>query len=306
MKIIIESVAAGLLFLIPLSFSNDAYAEERDVDRIVMFSAHVPDQITIINGEGESLWTIGRENGVEHPQDAAVLDDGVVFFSVTRGAKAVRITDKKELWSYVVPDGTQNPVAQPLDDGFFLVGNEGPCRLLEINAEGRVRREVKVDDCPFKGNHGQFRFCRKTPEGTYLFPMINAGLLREYDSDGKMSRDFSFKGSPVCALRLANGITLTGDGSSVKEIDENDNVVWAFDCVADGGEKPGVVTAVSRMKNGNTLLGYYQNEPDAADIIEVTRDKKIVWRLVLRDVSFIAAVQALDKDWKPSPEVLAR
>ncbi|MBQ9812950.1 MAG: hypothetical protein IJM54_06515 [Thermoguttaceae bacterium] len=306
MKRFLTSLVMAFLAFVSFASGFSVRAEENANERVVMFSAHAPDQITIVDGSGKVLWTIGRENGVEHPQDAAVLEDGNVFFSVMYGARMVRVSDKKELWNYSVPEGTQNPVAQPLDDGYFLVGNEGPCRLLEINAEGKVRREIKVDDCPFKGNHGQFRFCRKTREGTYLFPMFNAGLLREYDAEGKMLRDFSFKGGPVCALRLENGITLTGDGSAVKEIDENDEVVWSFDCVADGGQKPGVITAVSRMKNGSTLLGYYQNDPDAADIIEVTRDKKIVWSLTMKDVSFIAAVQALDKDWKPSPDVLVR
>ena len=171
---------------------------------------------------------------------------------------------------------------------------------------GTKGKEVKVDDCPFKGTHGQFRFCRKTPEGTYLFPMVNAGLLREYDASGKQLRQFPVKGMPVCALRLDGGITLTGDGAAVKEFNVNDETVWSFDCVADGGFKPGIVTAVSRLKNGNTLIGYYQNDPETPDVIEISRDKKVVWSLTLKDVNYVAAVQALDSEWKPSQDVLAR
>ena len=279
---------------------------EAPAERVVMISAHAPEQITVLDQDGKTLWSIGEQEGVEHPQDAAVLDGGTVVFSVLHGAKAVRISDKKELWSYTTPGDAQNPVAQPLDGGYFLVGNEGPCRLLEINAEGEVRKEVKVDDCPFKGTHGQFRFCRKTPEGTYLFPMVNAGLLREYDASGKQLRQFPVKGMPVCALRLDGGITLTGDGAAVKEFNVNDETVWSFDCVADGGFKPGIVTAVSRLKNGNTLIGYYQNDPETPDVIEISRDKKVVWSLTLKDVNYVAAVQALDSEWKTSQDVLAR
>lgn len=274
--------------------------------RIVMISAHGPDQISIVDEDGQSLWTIGKEKGVDHPQDAAVLEDGSVFFSVMFGAKKFRISDKSELWSYSTPEGTQNPVAQPLDNGYFLVGNEGPCRLLEINTENDVRREVKVNDSPFAGSHGQFRFCRKTSDNTYLFPMINASILREYDSKGKLLRQFPISGMPVCALRLPDGITLTGDGTAVEEINANNEIVWKFDCVRDGGYVSGIVTAVSRLKNGNTLIGYYHADPNTPDVIEISADKKVVWSLTLKEVSLVAAVQLLDNDWKPSDEVLVR
>lgn len=296
------------LLLCGVCFSSaaDGSWKSETSERIVMISAHSPDQIAILNGKGETLWSINKENGVHHPQDAAVLNDGSIFFSVMFGAVNVRIADKKVLWRYSTPRGAQNPVAQPLDDGFFLVGNEGPCRLLEINSEGTVRREVKVDDCPFSGSHGQFRFCRKTCDGTYLFPMVNSGILREYDAAGKQLRQFPIKGMPVCALRIRDGVTLTGDGSSIKEIDANDEITWSYDCVSDGGLRTGIITAVSRLKNGNTLIGYYQDDPQTPDVLEVSRDKKIVWSLTLPNVALIAAVQALDDNWKPSDEVLVR
>ncbi len=281
-------------------------SETSSSSRFFMLSAHAPDQITIVDENGKVLWSIGKENGVDHPQDAAVLEDGSVLFSVMFGAKKVRLSNKEELWSYATPEGAQNPVAQPLDDGYFLIGNEGPCRLLEINTEGHVRREVKVNDSPFTGSHGQFRFCRKTVDGTYLFPMVNAAILREYDADGKQLRQFPVKGMPVCSLRLSNGITLTGDGTAVEEIDAKDEIVWRFDCVQDGGFVPGIVTAVSRLKNGNTLIGYYHSDPDSPDIIEISPDKKVVWYLALKDVSLVAAVQLLDQEWKPSSNVLSR
>ena len=282
-------------------------AEENSAaDRLILISSHAPDQIAIVDAAGRSVWSIGEEEGVNHPQDAAVTDEGTVFFSVITGAKMVRLSDKRLLWSYSTPEGTQNPVAQPLGEGRFLVGNEGPCRLLEIDAQGEIKRTIQVSDCPFSGSHGQFRFCRKTPEGTYLFPMINAQILREYDADGHQLRQFPVTGMPVGAVRLPNGDTLTGDGSAVEQFDRENKLVWRFDCVEDGHLKPALITAVSRLKNGNTLLGYYQNDPNEPDIIEVSPEKKIVWSLTLPETGLVAAVQLLDQNQKPSDQVLAR
>lgn len=302
-----------------------AFAQENiDDERLLMITSHAPDQVAVIDVKGRTLWSLGPEDGVEHPQDAAVTEDGNLFFSVQTGAKMVRMSDKKLLWSYTAPEGTQNPVAQPLENGLFLVGNEGPCQLLEINAQSEVKRLIKVNDSPFQGAHGQFRFCRKTPEGTYLFPMINAGILREYDADGKQLRQFPVTGMPVAAIRLPlveeggaaphpdipqekkSGDTVAGCGSAVEQYDAENRLVWRFDCVEDGHLKPGLVTAVSRLKNGNTLIGYYHNDPSCPDIIEISPDKKIVWSLNLPKTGLVAAVEILDKNRKPSNEILAR
>ena len=73
MKRFLTSVVLTFLFFASLTFVFSVYAEESAAERVVMFSAHAPDQVTIVDGSGVVLWSIGRENGVEHPQDAAVL-----------------------------------------------------------------------------------------------------------------------------------------------------------------------------------------------------------------------------------------
>ncbi|MCF0234600.1 MAG: hypothetical protein HUK22_06430, partial [Thermoguttaceae bacterium] len=137
-------------------------------------------------------------------------------------------------------------------------------------------------------------------------PMVNAGILREYDADGRQLREFPVSGAPVCALRLKNGDTLTGAGSAIERFDADGKLVWKFDCVADGGLKPGVLTAVSLLKNGNVLIGYYQSDPETPDVVEVSADKKIVWTLTLPETALVAAVQLLDDKFKPSKEVVER
>lgn len=270
-----------------------------------LITSHSPDLAAIVDANGNCIWSAGSEDGVVHPQDAAVTNEGI-FTSIMSGALMLRRADKAVLWRYETPEDTQNPVAQPLDSGYYLVGQEGPCRLLEIDRTGTSRRTVTIPDPPFKGNHGQFRFCRKTPEGTYLFPMIAAGVLREYDADGKQIREFPVTGAPVGAARLPNGHTLAGMDAAVKEFDEKGNTVWEFDCVNDGGIKSGLITSVCRLKNGNTLVSYYQNDPETPDIIEISPEKQVINQLVLPDISLVAGMELLDEDGNPSPEILAR
>jgi hypothetical protein len=271
--------------------------------RLLMVSSHEPSEVNIVASDGKPAWTLKQD--VVHPQDAAITKDGNLFCSVTNGAIMVRLSDKKLLWRYTVPANCENPVAQPLEGGRFLVGNEGPCKLLEIDEKGAVLKEVKGQS-KFPGKHGQFRICRKTPEGTYLFAMMEDKSIREYDGDGKLVFEISGLGQCCAALRLPSGNTLVGNGSAVEEYDKDKKLVWRFDAVADGKLKPALVVGLSRLKNGNTIFSYYHADPKTPDIIEVSPDKKIVSSLILPAINKVVSVQALDAAMRPSGEVLIR
>ena len=282
-----------------------ARADDSGDNRLWLVTAHMPDTVAIVDAEGKILWSLGRDDGVEHPQDACVMPDGNLFLSVKTGARMVRVDTGELLWKWNVPEGAENPVAQPLGNGRFLVGAEGPCELFEINGEGRACREIQIPDCPFQGRHGQFRFCRKTSLGTYLVPMISSGVLREYSADGTRIRQIPQGGVPVSAVRLPNGDTLTGNGTAVEIYNSENMLVWRFDAVADGGMGPGLVAAVSLLRDGSVLFGYYQ-AGDEADFAIVSRDKKIALKVALPDIRNLACVQLLDRQMKPSGEVVAR
>ncbi len=268
--------------------------------RCFLITSHSPDRVAIIDNDGKLLW----DCPMNHPQDAAVLPDGSVVCAVLDGVRRVN-RDRQTLWSWKVPEGCQNPVAQPLDGGRLLVGTEGPCRLLELDAEGQVQRTVQMTS-GFQGNHGQFRFCRKTAEGTYLAPMFADNTVREFDADGRQLWKLDIRG-PVSALRLPDGHTLVGSFEGVTEYDREHQLVWQFACSdVPAPDKVSTVTSIVRLRNGNTLFAHYTGDGDKADLLEVTRDKQVVWRLALPDVTAMAMVQVLDDDQRPSAEVLAR
>lgn len=242
--------------------------------RLLMISSHAPSAVNIVDAAGKAIWSLSQD--VNHPQDAAVTLDGKLFCSVIDGAIMVRISDRKLLWRYTVPAGCQNPVAQPLVDGRFLVGNEGACKLLEIDAGGTVCREIRGQSS-FTGNHEQFRISRKTPEGTYLFAMTRDRAVREYDAAGRLI--FELPGLSKCcyAARLPGGNTLIANSSAVEEYNRHGKAVWRFDAVADGGLKPALVVGLARLRNGNTLFAYYHGDPALPDIVEVSMDRKILY-----------------------------
>jgi len=272
-------------------------------DRLLMISSHSPSAINIVDANGKPAWSLSRD--VNHPQDAAVTKDGNLFTSVIDGALMVRLSDKKLLWRYTVPAGCQNPVAQPLADGRFLVGNEGPCKLLEIDAGGVVRKEIQGQS-KFTGNHEQFRISRKTPEGTYLFAMTQDKAVREYDDKGKLIYEIPGRDKCCYATRLPGGNTLIANSTAVEEYDKQGKLVWRFDAVSDGRLKAALAVGVTRLKNGNTLFAYYHSDPALPDIIEVSPDRKIISSLVLPSINNVVSVQVLDSAMRPSDEVLSR
>jgi hypothetical protein len=82
------------------------------------------------------------------------------------------------------------------------------------------------------------------------------------------------------ALRLKNGNTLiaTGNGHSVLEVTPKKEVVWSLH----QNDLPGIqlawVTTLQVLPSGNIVLGNCHAGPKNPQIIEVDRDKKVVWK----------------------------
>ena len=137
-------------------------------------------------------------------------------------------------------------------------------------------------------------------------------MVREYDPAGKVvwSYALDLDGRPRTpgheghgtevfgALRLADGNTLiaAGNGNRVIEVDPDGKVVWSIG----HDELPGIrlawVTTLQLLPNGNLVVGNCHAGPDNPQLIEVTRDKKVVW--TFKDFktfgNSLAAAQVLD------------
>ena len=89
----------------------------------------------------------------------------------------------------------------------------------------------------------------------------------------------AFGNSVFSATRLPSGNTLIGGGNGhcVLEVTPEKEIVWKVE----QSDLPGItlawVTRVERLPNGNTLIGNCHAGPENPQMIEVTKDKKVVW-----------------------------
>lgn len=264
-------------------------------------------RLQIVEADGRDGW--GMKWGPIH--DLHVLPNGHIL--VQRGAaEVVEIEptgeggagDGRVVWSYSSAKSNGNegrPVEvhsfQPLGEGRLMIAESGPARIIEIDRDGRLLREVKLHvDHP--STHSDTRLVRKLANGHYLVAHENDGHVREYDESGKVVWDFEvplFGQSPrdghgpeafgnrlFAALRLENGNTLvaTGNGHSVLEVTPAGEIVWKIT----QRELPGItlawVTTLAVLPNGNYLIGNCHAGPDQPLLIELSpRDKKVVWTL---------------------------
>ena len=227
--------------------------------------------------------------------DIHLLSNGNFLYAHKTGAAEVT-AEKKLVWSYIAPSGTEVHSAQPIGpDKVFLCQNGFPAKALLINKRtGAVEMEhvletkPKPDDPKAAGGsvHGQFRHIRMTKAGTFLIAHLNLGRVREYDRDWKVILDVDAP-SAWTAVRLPNGNTLIGGNQHgyVREVNAKGETVWEIT----KDELPGIplytVQEVSRLKNGNTIICNWGGSIQKSDwekvvqYFEVTPAKKVVWAL---------------------------
>jgi len=213
----------------------------------------------------------------------------------------VTVKDKKVVWEYKAPKikGLEINSCQPLSNGNVLICECGTSRLVEVDRKGKVAREIKLTTT-VKHPHSQFRMARKTPAGTYVVGFTGEGLVKEIDGDGKVVRTIDLKAMGVksaklhAALRLKNGNTLisTGGTGTVVEVDPDNKIVWKFgpNDMPEGFNCK-FVCGLQRLANGNTVISWYGGNPQ---FFEVTRDKKVVWRVYDKRLGAISGLFLLD------------
>ena len=138
-----------------------------------------------------------------------------------------------------------------LADGTTMIAESGIGRIIEVSRDGKLKRQIAlVRDKP--NAHSDTRLVRSTGTGSYLVAHEADGKVREYDrKTGKVIWEYE---------------------------------VPMFGKQAKGGHGPEAfgnrLFAALRLKNGNTLIA----TGNGHSVLEVTRDKKIVWQLHQEDL----------------------
>ncbi|HEX7899496.1 MAG TPA: PQQ-binding-like beta-propeller repeat protein [Planctomycetota bacterium] len=260
---------------------------------------------THIVEKGQVTWTYPAST-----RDGWVVD-GRILLALSKskaypGGAAVEVDRSgKILWEY---KGTQAEVdtLQLLPNGNMLLTEAGPKpRLLEITREGKTAVEIALGSQT--GNpHMQQRMSRKTDRG-YLVPHLLDRVIREYAPDGKTlwevkTPDEPKECWPFTAIRLPDGNTLASltHGNRVAEFDKDGKIAWLLT----NADLPSPLLkdpcGVQRLPNGNTVIcSYGAGGADEVKLLEVTRDKKLVWTYKSGKAGGIHHAQILDVDGPP-------
>jgi hypothetical protein len=255
--------------------------------------------------DGHILWTYNTGKGGEY-DDAWLLSNGNILFS--RMGYAEEITpEKKVIWHLDPAKGGEIHSVQPIGlDKVFVMQNGQPPKLMIVNIKtGAVEVDhelVAPGSAGPGGTHLQFRRGRITAAGTYLVSWLALGKVVEYDKDFK--EIWSYKTTwPWAAVRLHNGNTLITDEKEkfTREVNPKGETVWEHKLSELPPEIPFTVSqSCARLANGNTVICSMGGRGAGCQMIEVTRDKKVVWALYdWMNLGPCTAVQMLDDPGVP-------
>jgi outer membrane protein assembly factor BamB len=264
-------------------------------------------KLAIVAADGNIEWQMPW-GGIH---DLQVLDNGHIM--VQQGQAVVAEIDpetKQVVWSYDAANSNGNRgkrievhAFQPLPDGRLMIAESGAGRIIEIDRDGKIEKEMLLQlDHPHP--HQDTRLVRKLADGNYLVCHEGDGVVREYDGEsakvvwqyevplfGNTRRDGhgpeAFGNKVFSAVRFDNGNTLmtTGNGHSVLEVTREREIVWKLE----QNELPGItlawVTTVEVLPNGHYVIGNCHAGPDNPLLIEIDpKTKQIVWTFDLFDV----------------------
>lgn len=248
--------------------------------------------VLFLVNEGKVIWTYAAGKGGEI-DDVWLLSNGNVLY--TRQNFVEEVTpQKKVVWHYDAPPGTEIHTAQPIGlDKVLFIQNALPPKLILLNkTTGAIETERALPAQSFndqKTVHPQFRRIRMTAAGTYLLSFLKMGQVVELDADFKDIWRYEIP-TPWAAIRLHNGNTLIVDERErlVREVSPDKKMVWEF---TQADLPPDLkfrnIQTAERLANGNTVIfsstggAKREEKPGLLQCIEVTPDKKVVW--VLRD-----------------------
>jgi len=183
---------------------------------------------------------------------------------------------------------------QRLPDGVTMIAESGASRIIEVDPSGEILRQFPLV-VSRSNTHSDTRLVRKLENGNYLVAHEADQMVKEYSPDGKVVWEFpiplfgkklksghgpeAFGGRCFSAIKAKNGnfLITTGNGHSVLEVTPSKNIVWKLD----QNDIPGVtlawVTTIQERPNGNLIIGNCHAGPNNPQIIEVNRDKNLVW-----------------------------
>ncbi len=254
-------------------------------------------KVTILNAKGEIEWQVDNPFVIH---DLQILPNKNILY-LTNNTTIIEVTPKKQIvWKHVsrqkegYTGGVEIHAFQRLKNGLTMVSESGNARIIEVDKEDNIVKMIPLT-VNNPNSHRDTRRARKLDNGNYLVAHEGDGMVREYDGTGKVVWSYTLDlggrertpghdghGTEVFnALRLQNGNTLIAGGNNnrVLEVNKEGQIVWSVDY----NELPGIrlywVTSLQVLPNGNIIIGNTHGGQENPQLIEVTREKKVVWTL---------------------------
>ncbi|MEZ4772123.1 MAG: hypothetical protein R3D00_03000 [Bacteroidia bacterium] len=252
-----------------------------------------------INENDEIVWEYDGNS-----RDISKLPGGNYLITYAKEVKEIS-PDKKVVWVYQSELNPEIMSAQRLADGKTLVTELGEKpRLVEVDLQGKITREIPIQ--PETDNvHMQSRMSQKLTNGRYLVPHRLMPFAKEYNKRGKVMRTIRVdmpelggteaKNGTFEAVRLNNGSTVItcASGNRLVVIDKKGAVEWQLTTAEIDGQLQDVC-GLQVLKNGHFLVSCYGNQTaDGLKMMEITRDKKIVWTYQNPEAKYIHTLQVL-------------
>jgi hypothetical protein len=263
-------------------------------------------RIAIVNAKGEIEWEVPNPDAREI-HDIQYLPNGNVLFQTSYTTVVEVNKDKQVVWKHESKpkEGYSGRVEihsyQRLKNGLTMIAESGNGRLIEVDKDDKVVHVIPLTLA--KPNaHRDTRMVRPVGNGGYLVCQEGEGKVLEYDRTGKIVWSYALElgdrprapghgveghGTEVFgAVRLKNGNTLIAGGNNnrILEVNRAGKIVWSID----HQELPGIqfawMTTLQVLPNGNLIIGNTHAGPTNPQLIEVTRDKKVVWQFKNWDV----------------------
>ena len=212
-----------------------------------------------------------------------VTPNGHILYAYKQGAKLI---DRKHqvIWDYKVNEGEEIHYASYTGDVYVLAICGFPARIIELDKNGDPVKEIKFQTAIIDV-HEQFRQILKTPQNTYVIPLMGKYKVSEISEEGRIIQSVLTGGTPFSVKLIDNDNWLVscGDGRVLMEIDpetrakinviETANLNW--------GTLLFVAEAI-RYENGNTLIANWNGNSDDKSqplLLELNPANQIVWRL---------------------------
>lgn len=267
-----------------------------DSNRLVL-AAEAGKQVALANAQGEVLW----KRNIRQVHDLHMLENNHIVVNDGWPLIVELNLAKEVVWSYDSATSNGNKgqkvevhAFQRLPGGVTMIAESGPARIIEINREGELLKQIPLQVSE-PHPHLDTRLVRKLENGDYLVCHEGDETVKRYDPTGKVIWAFqvplfgkerakghgpeAYGAKTFGAIVAQNGnyLITTGNGHGVLEVTPEKEIVWRLT----QNEIPGVtlawVTTIQELPNGNLVLGNCHAGPENPQIVEITRDKELVW-----------------------------